>query len=217
MSNVVLNVDEEMKKYITEENRELLSEIAREFKEGIFTNVLSKTSRLRSQFQPEAGLNHLLDIIKVTSHAQLGEMDQAAEIINELFEKKKDNPEAVDELLLYGQLSFMCDYNLARKIMSHTRNIMEDQGETESTRLARCYAMLAEAEQNLNKYLLAVKYYQRGIEIIDRNEAQEKDIILFHYYKRAGLYTTMNETGKAIEFLEKTLQLAEGYNEEIKI
>ena len=217
MSNVVLNVDEEMKKYITEENRELLSEIAREFKEGIFTNVLSKTSRLRSQFQPEAGLNHLLDIIKVTSHAQLGEMDQAAEIINELFEKKKDNPEAVDELLLYGQLSFMCDYKLARKIMSHTRNIMEDQGETESTRLARCYAVLGEAEENLQKYPRAVKYYQRGLEIIERNEAQEKEIILFLYYKLGGLYSTMNETEKAIEFLEKTLQLAEGYNEEIKI
>src|SRR5699024_10704402 len=141
MSNVVLNVDEEMKKYITEENRELLSEIAREFKEGIFTNVLSKTSRLRSQFQPEAGLNHLLDIINVTSHAQLGEMDQAAESVNVLLDTKNDIPEAVDDLLLYGQLSIMCDYKLARKIMSHTRNIMEHPGETESTRLASCYAV----------------------------------------------------------------------------
>jgi tetratricopeptide (TPR) repeat protein len=217
MSTVVLNVDEEIKKLATEENRELLEEIAGEFKQGFFTNVLSKTSRFRKGFELDDELKHLLDIIDVTSHAQLGEMEEAAKIVEGLFEKTKDDQETIDDLLLYGQLAFMCDYKLARKILSHTRNVMEEQGETGSIRLARCYAILGEAEENLQKFPRAIKYYEKSLEMIETKEEQEREIVVFIYYKLGGLYSSINETKKAIEYLERTLELAEGYNEDIKM
>jgi len=121
----------------------------------------------------------------------------------------------VDELILYGNLAFMSDYRLARKIMSDAIKKMEAVGEEASTRIARAYLVLGEAEENLEKFPRAIKYYQRSLRILQDDE--DGEMHLFLHYKLGALHSSINEIDQAISYLQKTLELAEGKNEEMKI
>jgi len=214
-SNDIFNVDEEIKKYTDSENKEDLEVIAVEFKRGHFTNVLSKTKLFRDNHEIEEKIEKLLDIIDAISHSQIGDGKSASKIIDSLFQNISEETD-VDDLILYGNLAFMCDYRLTRKIMSYTVKQMEDNGEADSLRLAQSYLVLGEAEENLEKFSRAIKYYERSLAIMQDNE-QDEEMVLFLHYKLGALHSAINETDQAIRYLEKTLELAGDHNEEMKI
>lgn len=217
LNNNIYNVDESIKKFITDENEQALKEISSEFKQGHFTNVLSKVNSYREEAKPNDGLSEQLNMIEAISHSQLGEPEKAANIIETLFEQKQSDESVVDDLLLYGQLAFLCDFKLTRKIMDHVRKQLEEQGETNSIRLARCYTVLGEAEENLQKFPRAIKYYKQSLSIMQDHEDQEKHTVLFLHYKLGFLHSVIQDTKHAIQYLQKAIELAEGYNEEVKI
>lgn len=75
----------------------------------------------------------------------------------------------------------------------------------------------SEAEENLQKFPRAIKYYKQSLSIMQDHEDQEKHTVLFLHYKLGFLHSVIQDTKHAIQYLQKAIELAEGYNEEVKI
>ena len=211
----IFNLEENIKEYINETNRDALRVIVDEFKRGIFTNVLSKTKEFRNNHKTNEGLSKILSLVDATSCSQIGEGKQASNIIMQLY--KDANGKPIDELLLLGNLAFMCDYKLARRIMSDAIKQMENEDGFDKIKAARAYLVLGEAEENLEKFVRAIKYYKRGLTYFQQEGKLERQMILFLHFKLGALHASINEKDEAIEFLERTIELTENTDIDIKI
>ncbi|WP_138417150.1 tetratricopeptide repeat protein [Aquibacillus sediminis] len=213
----ILNVEENLKAYINEDNKEEVQVIVDEFKRGHFPNVLSKTKEFRQNHETSKTLGTTLSLLDATCHSQIGEGRQAAAIIKDLYQDMQDK--STDEIILYGNLAFMCDYKLARKIMSDAVKQIENEEPIDQIKAARAYLVLGEAEENLEKFLRAIKYYKRGLTYFQQENAQndQNQMVLFLHFKLGALHSMINETDDAIDYLQKTLELAGDTNAEIKI
>ncbi|WP_096271261.1 tetratricopeptide repeat protein [Paucisalibacillus globulus] len=210
----ILNLAEHIKEHAEEHNQEDLSVIADEFSLGHFLNVLSKTKMFRGKYVVSKRLAWTLSILEATCYSQVGEGKKAADIIKDLYEG--DYKKEVDDIILYGNLAFMCDYKLARKIMSDAVKQIENEESFEPLKAASAYLVLGEAEENLQKFVRAIKYYKRALTFI-QNKEQESQMILFLHFKLGALHARNQENDEAITYLQRTLELSTETDVEIRI
>ncbi|MFD1850651.1 tetratricopeptide repeat protein [Oceanobacillus bengalensis] len=211
----IFNVEQNIKEYVNDANKEDLKVIVIEFKRGHFLNVLSKTKIFREKHEPDQGLARILSFLDATCYSQTGEGKQAAEIIGNMYQASDEK--SIDDLILYGNLAFMCDYKLARKIMSDVVKQIDNEEAFEPVKAAHAYLVLGEAEENLEKYVRAIKYYKRGLTYLQTDEEKDDQLVLFLHFKLGALHSLVSETDEAIHHLHKTLELADERNIEIKI
>jgi tetratricopeptide (TPR) repeat protein len=208
----IFNLDESIKDFINETNKDDLNAIVEEFKRGLFSIVLSKTKQFRKEYEMDPGLERILSLVDATSYSQTGENKQAAEIIRSMYEDS--NKKSIDDLILYGNLAFMCDYKLTRKIMSDAVKQIENEQDFDRLKTAHAYLALGEAEEKLEKYVRAIKYYKKGLSFF---RPEDRQMTLFLHYKLGALHSMINETDEAIDYLQKTIELANEDNIEIKM
>lgn len=211
----ILNLNEKINEVITEENNDDLEVIIEEFRRNHFPNVLSKIKQFRQYHKTADKLSELLLLVESISHAQIGENKAASEIMAALYQNSSDLKS--DELILYGELAFMSDYKLARRIISEAVKKMENDEETDRIKLARGYLVLGESEENLEKFVRAIKYYKQGLTYFEEDDNRDKYMILFLHFKLGVLYSTINDPEKSIEYLNRTIELAGDDHPEMKI
>ncbi|WP_218775547.1 tetratricopeptide repeat protein [Oceanobacillus senegalensis] len=211
----VFNLDENIKEHRNEANKEDLDVIVEEFKRSHFTNVLSKTKVFWEKHETDVSLERILSILDATCHSQIGENKRAADIIKNMYQNSGEK--SIDDLILYGNLAFMCDYKLARKIMSDAVKQIEKEEAPNPMQAAQAYLVLGEAEENLEKYVRAIKYYKQGLTYFQKENEPDNQMILFLHFKLGALHSLINETDEAIEDLQKTIELAGESHSEIKI
>lgn len=211
----IFNLEEHIKDYINEANKEDIHVIVDEFKHGHFANVLSKTKVFREKYETNKRLAEILSLLDATCFSQLGEGKQGASIIGDIYQNTNEN--SIDDLILYGNLAFMCDYKLSRKIMSDAVKQIENERVFDQMKAVRAYLLLGEAEENLQKFVRAIKYYERGLTYLQKEKEKGDQMIVFLHFKLGALHSRINETDEAIAYLEKTLELANDTNVEIKI
>lgn len=209
----IFNVDENMKEFINEDNSQELLVIIEEFKRGHFINVLAKTKAFREKYEIHSGFNKSLWLVEVTCYTQIGESTKAAIMIKGMYEQS--NEKSIDDLILYGNLAYMCDYKLTRRIMSDAVKRIEKEVEIDKMQAAHAYLVLGEAEEKLEKYVRAIKYYKQGLSYIEKNKDEDK--VLFLHFKLGALHSLLNEIDVAIEHLQIVIEQASEKNMELKI
>ncbi|WP_226037461.1 tetratricopeptide repeat protein [Aquibacillus saliphilus] len=212
----IFNAKENISEFINERNKDDLEVIVEEFKRGHFPNVLSKTKVFRAKHETNKNLLRILSLLDATCHSQIGEGKRAADIIMNMYQDSHEK--SVDDLILYGNLAFMCDYKLARRIMSVAVKQLENEDALDQMKAARAYLVLGEAEENLENFVRAIKYYKRGLIYFQKEKERDRQMILFLHFKLGALLSLNNDTREAIDYLQKTIELAtEESNIEIKI
>ncbi|WP_176555787.1 tetratricopeptide repeat protein [Virgibacillus ndiopensis] len=215
MSNMdIFNLNEQLEKVSNDTNKEDVTLLLEEFKRGHYPNVLSKSALFREKYNDSKDFIQVLLLIEAISHAEIGEYRAAAEIIQKLY--SETNTEESSKLVMLGELAFMSDYKLARRIMSNAVKQMEEEQESDRIRLARGYLVLGEIEEKLEKFVRAIKYYKVGLTYFQEDDQRDKYMILYLHFKIGMLYSTKNDQTQAIDYLEKTIELADE-NPEMKI
>ncbi|MGY0692146.1 hypothetical protein ACW2QC_05040 [Virgibacillus sp. FSP13] len=156
----------------------------------------------------------LLMLLEAVSHAQIEEFRKSSEIIQQLYNEAESM--SGNELITLGELAFMSDYKLARRILSDAVKRMEADAESDRIKLARGYLVLGEAEEQLEKFTRAIKYFKQGLIYFQADDIRDKYMILYLHFKIGMLYSTKNEQKEAIEYLQKAVELADE-NKEMKI
>ncbi|WP_106497836.1 tetratricopeptide repeat protein [Lentibacillus sp. Marseille-P4043] len=210
----ILNLEEQFEQTMNEANKDDLQELLEEFKRNHFPNVLSKSAQLRDKYQDNKQLVELLMLLEAVSHAQIEEFRRSSEIIQQLYNDADSM--SGNELITLGELAFMSDYKLARRILSDAVKRMETEAEPDRIKLARGYLVLGEAEEQLEKFTRAIKYFKQGLTYFQADDIRDKYMILYLHFKIGMLYSTKNEQKEAIEYLQKAVELADE-NKEMKI
>lgn len=213
-NNIIFDIDEKMEAVLTDENKEDLEIIVHEFKEGHYPNVVSKARAFRKKHKREKANNFSL-LVEAISQAQIGAGKESADVLSDLYHNS--NEHTVDELIELGELAFLSDYKLTRRILSEAVKRMENEHEQDRLKLARGYLVLGEAEENLEKFKRAVNYYTKGLNYFEANDKRDQYMILFLHFKLGVLHSTINKPEEAIYYLDKTIELAGKENEDMKI
>jgi tetratricopeptide (TPR) repeat protein len=211
----IFNLAENITEYKNENNEVDLDVIVEEFKLGHFLNVLSKTKVFQEKYETRDGLARMLSLLDATCYSQVGEGKKAADILRNLYENS--NETSIDDLILYGNLAFMCDYKLTRRIMSDAVKLIENDEEFDLMKAASAYLVLGEAEENLEKFVRAIKYYKQGLTYIQNEKEPDNQMVLFIHFKLGALHSMTNRIDEAIAYLQKTLELASETDMEIKM
>lgn len=214
----VLDVTEKIKESINDDNKQDLEQLATEFKRNHFPNVLSKSKQFREKYATDGSLVRTLFMIESASHAQIGEIKSAAKILETLYQDSIEK--TADDLILLSELAFMSDFKLSRRIITQAVRQMEDDRKTDHIKFARAYLVLGETEENLEKFIRAIKYYKHALTHFQENDRQNDYMILFLHFKLGVLHSTIQKSDEAIHYLEKTIQLSNGDHkdhEDIKI
>src|SRR5690625_1329466 len=210
----IFNIHEKIEEITNDINKDDLHMLGQELELENFNDVLLKSEQIREKYLSNGELQKTLLLVEAVSHAQLDDLKASAAIISGLYTNSM--PLTTDEIVILGQLAFMCDYMLARRIMSEAEEQMENENEPDREKLARSYLVLGEAEENLEKFIRAAKYYKNGLNHFQQSEEQDQHMILYLHFKIGMLHTTLNEAEEAVTFLNKTVSLA-GENDYIKI
>lgn len=212
MANMdILNLEEQFEQVKNETNQADLLTLLKEIKQDHFPNVLAKSAEYREKYGDDPQLVQLLLLIEAVSHAQIGEYKQASIIMNKLYASANDL--SGSELVIYGELAFMCDYKLARRILSEAVKRMEDEEEPDRMKLARGYLVLGESEEKLEKFTRAIKYYKQGLTYFQEDDIRDQYMILYLHFKIGMLYSAKNEYDPAIMYLQKAVDLADDHLE----
>jgi len=212
----VLDLNELLETHLTDENKEDLTEIFQEFKREHYPNVLSKTKLVANQYPDDENLNEFLDILNAISHTEIGELKASKEIIERLFRNADKNKEI--NLVQLAELAFMSDYRLSRRIMTEAIKRLGNEPEPDSLTLARSYLVLGEAEENLQKFKRAIKYFQKGLQYYQTTNQANKDnhLPIYLNFKIGMLNSTLHETEEAISYFKRTNELAVNQHADIK-
>lgn len=212
----ILNLNELVENVKTEENKDALTDIFQEFKREHYPNVLSKTKTVTKQFPDDTELNKFLAMINAISHAEIGEFRESKEIIERLYHDSSKTESK--KLIQLAELAFMSDYRLSRRIMTDAIKILEDEKAPDPFILNRCYLVLGEAEEHLQKYKRAIKYYRKGLDYFKETEQHDnnKYIVIYLHFKIGMMYSTLQETDQAIRYFKETNELADEEYSDIK-
>ncbi|MEN1967100.1 tetratricopeptide repeat protein [Lentibacillus sp. N15] len=211
MANIdILNLEEQFEQVKNQTNQADLLVLLEEIKRNHFPNVLSKSAQYREKYRDDNQLVKLLLLIEAVSHAQIGEYKQATAIMEGLYAKADDLTGS--ELVVFGELAFMSDYKLARRILSDAVKRMEE-AEPDRIKLARGYLVLGESEEKLEKFTRAIKYYKQGLTYFQDDDIRDQYMMLYLHFKIGMLYSTKDEHEQAIEYLEKAVELADEHVE----
>jgi tetratricopeptide (TPR) repeat protein len=213
-NNIIFNIDEKKKAVLSEENKQELEEIVHEFKEGHYPNVVTKAREFRQKYKQENIISFSM-LVEAISLAQTGDTKKSADVISQLYGSVRTH--TVDYLIELGELAFLSDYKLTRRILSEAVKRMENENEQDRIKLARGYLVLGEAEENLEKFKRAINYYKKGLAYFENDDKRDQYMILFLHFKLGVLYSTINKPEEAIYYLDKTIELAGDEHEDIKI
>lgn len=207
----ILNLNDHFQGDMSSKYREQLEGLLEEFNRGHYPNVLSKSAALRSESDLDKQLADKLKMVEAICHSEIGEVKASSAIISELYHQSD-----IDWMLL-GELAFMCDFKLARRILSAAVKQMEEDSEADRIKLARGYLVLAEAEENLEKYVRAIKYFKKGLEFFQEGETPDQYMILYLHFKIGMMYSMKNETEESLHYLSKVIDMAGDTNPDLKI
>ncbi|ALX47287.1 tetratricopeptide repeat protein [Lentibacillus amyloliquefaciens] len=207
----ILDLNEHFQDNMFSEYRAELEELLEEFKRGHYPNVLTKSADLRSNEDLNRELRDKLRMVEAISHSEIGEAKASSEIITELYQ------DSTIEWMLLGEMAYMCDFKLARRILSAAVKEMEENGEQDPIKLARGYLVLAEAEENLEKYVRAIKYFKKGLTYFQGDESPDQYMILYLHFKIGMMYSMRNEADESLHYLSNLIDMAGDSNEDLKI
>jgi tetratricopeptide (TPR) repeat protein len=213
-NSIIFDIDDKKDAIIKENNKKDLEIIVHEFKKGHFPNVLTKVREFREKYK-EDGTTKFSLLVEAISQAQIGAEKESAQVISDLY--NKSDHLTVDELIEFGELAFLSDYKLTRRILSEAVKRMENENVEHRIKLARGYLVLGEAEENLEKFKRAIKYYKKGLTYFESEDKRDQYMILFLHFKLGVLHSTINMPDEAIYYLDKTIELAGEEHEDIKI
>ncbi|HLR62326.1 MAG TPA: tetratricopeptide repeat protein [Lentibacillus sp.] len=211
MAMDILNLNDHFQDNMSSKYREQLEELLEEFNREHYPNVLSKSADLQAGSDLDGQLSDKLKMVDAICHSEIGEGRASSEIISELYGHSD-----IDWMLL-GELAFMCDFKLARRILSAAVKKMEDDHEADRIKLARGYLVLAEAEENLEKYVRAIKYFKQGLEFFQEDETPDQHMILYIHFKIGMMYSMKRETDESLHYLTKVIDMAGDTNPDLKI
>lgn len=216
MSKVdIFNIEESIQEHIHEGNEKDLRNIADHFKKGQFETVIENIHAFQAQYEVNESLKKLFTMLQATSLIQMDEHTKAKELLNDLYEASKNT--SIEELHLYGDIAFMCDYKLARKIMANVTQQMEETNYSDPLAITRAFLTLGEAEENLQKYKRAIKYYKKGLDYLMESPNKQHQMVIFLHYKLGGLHSMTNQIDEAIRYLQLTLEQTMQDHSEIEI
>ncbi|MDY0406060.1 tetratricopeptide repeat protein [Virgibacillus sp. 179-BFC.A HS] len=207
----ILDVAKQLEDAATDDTKHAISHIVDELRQNHFVNVLDKIAELRDHYHLDETLNKHLQWAASLCHAQLAEYEKAAAINRQLF-SEADLHDA-QELLLLSELAFMSDYKLARRIATAAVKELEDEDYSNRRELARGYLVLGEAEENLEKYPRAAKYYRKALDCFQTNDKRENQMITFLHFKIGMIYAAIGKKDEAVAFHQKVVQSAEAGNQ----
>ncbi|MFD1363392.1 tetratricopeptide repeat protein [Lentibacillus salinarum] len=207
----ILNVNDHFQDDLSSDYKVQLEEILQEFNRSHYPNVLSKSAALRSEADLDRQLADKLKMVEAICHSEMGEVKAATDIISELY-----HDSTIDWMLL-GELAYMCDYKLARRILSAAVQMMEETDTVDRIKLARGYLVLAETEEQLEKYARAIKYFKTGLTYFQANETPDQYMILYLHFKIGMMYSMKNEADESLEYLNKVIDMAGDTNQELTI
>ncbi|RYG71525.1 tetratricopeptide repeat protein [Lentibacillus lipolyticus] len=207
----ILNLEEHFKNDMNTTYKTRLEELLEEFKRGHYPNVLSKSAELRAEPDLDKELAEKLRMVDAICHSEIGEVKSATSIISELY-----NESSIDHMLL-GELAFMCDFKLARRILSNAVKQMEQDGQADRLKVARGYLVLAEAEENLEKYVRAIKYFKKGLSYFQEDDRKDQYMILYLHFKIGMMYAMKNDTEESLAYHSKVIDMAGDENTGLKI
>ncbi|WP_164217949.1 tetratricopeptide repeat protein [Virgibacillus sp. YIM 98842] len=213
-TNIIFDIDEKKDTILDEENKKELEEIVHEFKAGHYPNVVTKARAFRGKYKKEK-ISAFALLVEAISLAQIGAAKESAEVISSLYHNPSGH--TVDGLIELGELAFLSDYKLSRRILSEAVKRMENDIEEDRIKLARGYLVLGEAEENLEKFKRAVTYYKKGLNCFEESDKRDQYMILFLHFKLGVLHSTINKPEDAIYYLDKTIELAGEPHKDIKI
>lgn len=208
----ILNLEELVTDNVSDELKGRTVELLEELKENHYPNALSKIHELYEMDEVDAELINNLKMIEVICHSQIGEPKQASEILRGLYD---DNPD-LDMLMQLGELAYMCDYKLARRIMSAAVKQL-DGNDIDRIRIARCYLILGETEEKLDKLTRSIKYFKKGLTYFEDADERDHHMILYLHFKIGMLYSTQNKEDESVEYLRKVINMAGDTDIELKI
>lgn len=203
----IFNLKQQLESVTNHSNQDELLVLEREFQRKHYPNVLSKSKQLREKNEKDKDLCKVLLLLESVCHAEINEFRQSTEIILDLYQKERHA--SIDDLFLLGELAFMSDYKLSRRIMSSVIKKMEAEDDTDLLKMARGYLVLGEAEENLEKHLRAIKYYEKGLMFYQEQDPENKQMPLFLHFKIGMLKSTVNQAEEAISHLKKSILYAD--------
>ncbi|GGK04874.1 hypothetical protein GCM10007063_29000 [Lentibacillus kapialis] len=207
----ILNVNDHFQENLSSKYKEQLEELLEEFNRGHYPNVLSKSADLRGEHDLDQQLSDKLKMVEAICHTEIGEVRSSVDIISELYYH------ADLDWMLLGELAFMCDFKLARRILSAAVRKMEDNQEDDRIKLARGYLVLAESEENMEKYVRAIKYFKKGLGYFQEDETPDQHMILYIHFKIGMMYSMKNEADESLHYLMKVIDKAGESNRDLKI
>lgn len=206
----IFNSADNIKDFITEENKEHLLIILEAFKKGNFSDVLLRTKHFRKKHEVNESLSRSLSLFEATCYSQTGEVKKAADIITTLY--RDSSEKLVDDLIIYGTIAYMSDYKLSRRIMSDAVKQIDKEEPFDQLKAARAYLLLGQTEEKLEKFVRAIKYYSQSLTYFQEAKEQDQQMILFLLFKLGELHSLIKETENAIAYFEKTIELADTEN-----
>lgn len=203
----IFNVKQQLEAVSNCSNRDDLLVLEREFRRKHYPNVLTKSKQFREKYQHEKELGKVLLLLEAVCHAEIEEYRQSSEIISSLYQQGEHL--CIEDLLLLGELAFMSDLKLSRRILSSTIKKMEAKDEIDFDKMARGYLVLGETEENLGKIQRAIKYYKNGMMFYKKSKPADEQMPLFLNFKIGMLYSAFNKAEEAISHLKESLGFAD--------
>ncbi|MDY0396205.1 tetratricopeptide repeat protein [Virgibacillus halophilus] len=202
----LMDLLQELEKIKDGEMSEAVSEMTEEFKRGHFPNVVYKIGELREQYQLNDETENILSLLSAVCYIQMKEYDKATAIIRTLFEKAEADD--ADNLLFLSEMAFMCSVKLARRIATAALKQMETSDFSDRFKLARCFLILGESEEKMDKLPRSAKYYRKALEHFHGGEERDQHMILFLHFKLGMLYAAMNQVQDAVNFHLKVIEMS---------
>src|SRR5690625_1331898 len=197
-NSIIFDIDDKKEAIINEKNKKDLEVIIHEFKKGHYPNVVTKVKGFREKYPEESIIKYSL-LVKAISQSQIGALKDSAQVISNLYSNSGDH--TVDELIEFGELAFLSDYKLTRRILSEAVKQMENENEEDRLKLARGYLVLGEAEENLEKFKRAINYYKKGLTYFENDDKRDQFMILFLHFKLGDRKSTrLNSSHVAISY-----------------
>lgn len=206
LTGSLFDLKEELENVMNEDNKEELLRILEAFSHEEFKEAVEQSKQVSEKYEDDNDLLIILKIMEAMCYTQLEEENLAVEVLNELYHQRTLYSNI--RLLFIGEIAFMNDYKLARRVLSEAIKQLEESKDQDEGLLARAHLVLGEAEENLEKFIRANKYYIEGLHYLEHIEDTDEEMIIYLHFKIGMLYLTTNDTPKAVDYLKQTIERA---------
>ncbi len=200
-----LNINEVMDDLRKKAGDEAVKHIVDSFEGEEYADVIHYVELVKESYQNDENVIYRLFLLELLSNMQLDRREAAEMSLNTIYSKTPDNDS--ERLLILGELATDVNPKLARKILSQLVKLSDEESQGSSKIVGKAYLLLAEVEENLQKFPRAIKYYQQGLALFSVDDTP-KALQSFIYYKIGVLYSSIGNKDEAIDSLKKGLELA---------